>query len=306
MEDAPAVVDLMNAHDLAETGEQDSSLEDLVADWTIPRFDLTRDAWLVIGPDRRLVGYVWLWDKKPHVEIQADYYIHPTMRGGGLDEPILACLEERALEHRTAAPRGQVVRLRLFNNMKDEPRAALLLARGYERVRTFFRMIIDLRGGFPPARWPQGIVPRAYVPGRDDRAFEETIQESFADHYAFSHEPHAEWAERRLKHPEFAPDLCTLAWDGEVVAGALLPFRFEGSGWVRELGVRPPWRGRGIGRALLLHVFALFAERGLHRVSLGVDALNPTGATQLYESVGMRVTQRYDLHEKGLGEGMST
>lgn len=56
MEDAPAVVDLMNAHDLAETGEQDSSLEDLVADWTIPRFDLARDAWLVIGPDRRLVG----------------------------------------------------------------------------------------------------------------------------------------------------------------------------------------------------------------------------------------------------------
>ena len=306
MEDAPQVVALKVAHDIAETGEPDSSVEDLTADWSLSRFDLSRDAWLVVGPDHSVVAYSWCWDKKPHVEIQADYYVHPEHRGAGLDDPILDRLDARAAEHRAAAPRGATVVLRLFNHTKDRERAARLRGRKYERVRTFFRMSIDLSRGTPEPRWPTGIAPRRYRLGVDDQVLEETIQESFADHYAFSHEPHTDWVDRRLKHPEFAPEICMIAWDREDVAGALLPFRFEEMGWVRELGVRPAWRGRGVGRALLLDVFARFAAMGLKRASLGVDGANETGATQLYESAGMSVVQRYDLFEKPFGEGTAS
>ena len=173
-------------------------------------------------------------------------------------------------------------------------------------MRTFFRMSIDLTGKPHAARWPAGIAPRAYRPGIDDQALEETIQESFADHYAFSLEPHADWADRRLKHPEFAPEICMIAWDGEEVAGALLPFRFVDGGGVGVVGVRPRGGGRGVGRALLVDVLARFWELGLKRVSLGVDADNETGATQLYESAGMSVVQRYDLFEKTFGEGTAS
>jgi hypothetical protein len=31
-----------------------------------------------------------------------------------------------------------------------------------------------------------------------------------------------------------------------------------------------------------------------------VDAENPTGATRLYESVGMRVSDRFELYEKAI------
>ena len=55
------------------------------------------------------------------------------------------------------------------------------------------------------------------------------------------------------------------------------------------LGVRRAYRGRGLARALLLHTYGVFFARGERRVSLGVDASSPTGATKLYESVGMRV-----------------
>jgi ribosomal protein S18 acetylase RimI-like enzyme len=64
--------------------------------------------------------------------------------------------------------------------------------------------------------------------------------------------------------------------------------------------VRRPWRGRGYGRALLLHTFAEFYNRGTPRVTLGVDAQNPTGATKLYESVGMDVEQENVVFEKAL------
>jgi ribosomal protein S18 acetylase RimI-like enzyme len=69
---------------------------------------------------------------------------------------------------------------------------------------------------------------------------------------------------------------------------------------VAAIGVRRPWRGRGLGRALLLHTFAEFQRRGVNRISLGVDTQNPTGATKLYESVGMRVELEDAVFEKAL------
>src|SRR5215468_1533170 len=63
----------------------------------------------------------------------------------------------------------------------------------------------------------------------------------------------------------------------------------SGAGVVGALGVRKPWRRRGIAQALLHHAFGEFYRRGKRRVALGVDAENPTGATRLYERAGMHV-----------------
>jgi mycothiol synthase len=62
--------------------------------------------------------------------------------------------------------------------------------------------------------------------------------------------------------------------------------------------VRRPWRGIGLGRALLVHSLRAFERRGLERAVLGVDSDNPSGAHRLYESVGMVVTARFEIYEK--------
>jgi hypothetical protein len=49
-----------------------------------------------------------------------------------------------------------------------------------------------------------------------------------------------------------------------------------------------------------MHTFREFYDRGLPRVTLGVDAESPTGATKLYESVGMEVEQENVVFEKAL------
>jgi ribosomal protein S18 acetylase RimI-like enzyme len=69
-------------------------------------------------------------------------------------------------------------------------------------------------------------------------------------------------------------------------------------GWINVLGVRAPWRRRGIAIALLARTFADFEARGATRVGLGVDAENPTGAVGLYERAGMSVSQRNDTYER--------
>ena len=62
-------------------------------------------------------------------------------------------------------------------------------------------------------------------------------------------------------------------------------------------------RGRGVGRALLEHGFALLAARGVERIQLNVDSQNATGATRLYERAGMTIRRSFDCYEKALGSG---
>jgi ribosomal protein S18 acetylase RimI-like enzyme len=64
--------------------------------------------------------------------------------------------------------------------------------------------------------------------------------------------------------------------------------------------VRREFRGRGYAKALLYRTFAEFWDRGVPRVTLGVDAASPTGATHLYESVGMHVESENVVYEKML------
>ncbi len=71
-------------------------------------------------------------------------------------------------------------------------------------------------------------------------------------------------------------------------------------GFVNSLAVRPAWRRRGLGLALLHQAFTWFWERGERRVGLGVDTENPTDASRLYERAGMRAVWQADVYEKVL------
>ena len=85
------------------------------------------------------------------------------------------------------------------------------------------------------------------------------------------------------------------------LAGAALGERWENAtGYVAELAVAARARGRGLGRALLLGLFAAFRRAGLTHAELSVHGRN-RGALALYESVGMRSTWEAERWEKALG-----
>jgi mycothiol synthase len=180
--------------------------------------------------------------------------------------------------------------------------ASFLSERGYRPIRHFFRMRIDLDAAPSAPTWPAGITVRAPVPG-EERAVFDAVEAAFADHWEWTPEDYDEWEHHLLRSGDFDPALWQLACDGDEIAGVCICRVAPGDrelGWVRELGVRPPWRRRGLGTALLLGAFGLFWERGMRAVGLGVDGENTTGAVRLYESAGMRVAHRYDTYEKEL------
>jgi ribosomal protein S18 acetylase RimI-like enzyme len=212
---------------------------------------------------------------------------------------------------------GQGSSLGIFVAAVNTAIRGVLEEAGHREVRTFFRMRIDLAPTAPPAPAsgaPESASVPAFTPrpgagsieirplrlGTDDRALYEVLEESFAEHFRPSPRPFDEWWALRARHPRFLPELWLLAWDGERVAGALTAYDFVDIGFISMLGVRKPWRGRGLGSSLLTRSFETFRVRGQLRVSLGVDAENES-AVGLYERVGMRVEQRHHLMQKRLG-----
>ena len=134
-------------------------------------------------------------------------------------------------------------------------------------------------------------------PPDDLRAVHAILESAFAEDPADHPEPFDRWLEEHETSPSYDPSLWLLARDGDVPVGALSASIGDG-GWVDWLAVLASHRGRGIGLALLSRSFATFAERGMRRVMLNVDAENVTGATAVYERAGMRVVNAWDLWER--------
>lgn len=302
MDDARDVTDLIAACDIADAGAVDYSLEEVRNSWRQPTFDLRTDALVVATTSGRLVGYVGVWDEQ-HVRINAEGYVHPEYRGRGIGTYLLRWVEPRAREMAALAPPGMRVTLGHGIVGANDGAARLLEREGYNRVRTYWHMRAAMDSPPPAPEWPAGIVVRAFVPGQDDYALYTTADEAFRDHWDHVSIPFEEWRESRLNYEGFDPTLCFLALDGEAVAGAIRCRYRLADGWVDNLSVRRPWRGRGLGTALLWHAFGEFYRRGARAVGLGVDSENPTGATRLYERAGMRVDRRYDVYHKILREG---
>ena len=140
------------------------------------------------------------------------------------------------------------------------------------------------------------------------------MRESFKDHWGFVEgsfeEEYERWMHRIRNDEHFDPALWFLAMDGDEIAGMSLCWRsaFDDPdmGWVGTLGVRRPWRRRGLGLALLQHSFGEFYRRGKPRAGLGVDAQNLTGAMRLYTKAGMHSDPRHQhsSYEKELRPGV--
>jgi mycothiol synthase len=182
---------------------------------------------------------------------------------------------------------------------------------GYQYIRSSYRMMIDLESPPPEPVWPDGLTIRTYNPKSDARAIYLADQDAFRDHFGFVAEPVEEGLERFIhiatEYESFDPTLWWLALDGDEIAGICLcrPHSYDDPelGYVGTLGVRRPWRKRGLGLAFLHNAFGEFYRRGKRKAGLGVDAENLTGALRLYEKSGMHMDMQFDLFEKEMRPG---
>lgn len=301
--DLPAIFALIQASDLAIIGRPDYTMQELQHAWSHDEFDPASDAWIVATLDGSLVGYAHC-QARTHYNIFGMGVTHPDHYHQGIGSMLVNLMEERAREHISLAPPEARVYLHIGIIANDERSARLLTDHSYSKVRRFSRMQILLDAPPPAPIWPDGVIVRTMIPGQDERAIWEAMEESFADHWGHSPETFEHWMNRHQEPNSLLPDLQFLAMAGETVAGAALCLYVEDFGWVDVLGVRRPWRKHGLGLALLRHAFGEFYQRGTREVGLGVDAQSLTGAPRLYERAGMHPLIHYDAYEKELRPGI--
>jgi mycothiol synthase len=299
--DLEGVHALLTAFDVHHFGSREIDAGYLLEEWRRARFDLARDAWVVIDPAASIVGYAEIYDEEPHRTFEAFGRVHPSHQGRGLGSALVDRMERRALEHLLVGSGGEEVVVRNAAVSVDPAAHALLEARGYDPARHFWHMEVSLDDGHlePPAP-PRGILVRGFRPGLDELAIHSVLEDAFAGHWGSVPISFSDWNRDYRSAPSFDAGLWFAALDGDRVVGALLGRYLGAKPWIDALGVLPAWRGRGIGASLLRTAFAEFRRRKNATVTLNVDAQNETGATVLYERVGMRPTRRWDIYERRL------
>jgi mycothiol synthase len=301
LDDATAIYRLVAACDTDILGHPDLTPDDIAAELKEPGFNRDTDGWLAHDPAGRLVGWAWACRKGDSDNV--DVTVVARTAEGAVAGHLWPLVQRRAVEIARELGHDRVV-MDTGAYRSDAHRREQLTSQGFEHAATFQRLRIDHEIHRVHPKAPAGVVLRTGDEGVAVRQLGHEIRnESFADHFGFVPTEYPEWAaglEASGSHDWAQLRVVTIA--GEPAAMLLGTDSFvddENCGYVRTLGVRKRFRGRGLARYLLRLAFADDAARGRVGTYLHVDSVGAP-AVALYVSEGMRSTLVMDVWRKTL------
>ncbi len=304
-DDIPVWHPLVAAVAEADDAQERLTAEDL-ADELAPWVDLNRDTALGFDEDgvARAFGFVQI---RPGDTTQLRAFcwgaVHPQWRGRAIGRSLLAWQlgRARALVAARRAELGPQVPGAALLHMEEHLHDAARLAEraGLHRARWMSIMRRDLSRPIPEAVAPQGLrlVPFS---AELDEPLRLAHNEAFTEHWGFQPHDRQTWQTWSTGHRNFRPDWSFALLDGEEIAAYALSAGYEQDweaqgyteGWTSKLGVRAPWRRRGLAKVLLAASLEAFRRDGMQYGGLDVDSENPTGAVSLYTGMGYEVLRR--------------
>jgi mycothiol synthase len=314
MDDLQPSLQLFNRWSRTVIGRDEfASTEPIRQEWQASGVDIAEDVRHIFAPDGELIGHVEVWtNARPLVHPELWARLDPRYEQLGIGTWMMHWAEERVLRALPSVPEGLRFSARVGVYRQVEKAKRLFEEMGYQYIRSWYHMLIEMDAPVPEPEFPKGITLRTYDPETDREAAHRAHEDAFRDHFGHIDLPLEEGLKRWKQHREYEgydPTLYFLAIDepsGEIAGFNLCRPNSHYDlhrGWVSAIGVRRPWRKRGLGLALLRQAFNEFYRRGKHKVGLGVDAQNLTGALRLYEIAGMHIDLAHDFYEKELRPG---
>lgn len=310
--DFPEMLQISEGSRLADGIEEVGTLEDLERIYSkLKNSDPYKDM-IMVEADGKLIGYsrVMWWVELEGTHIYGSVsFLLPQWRGKGIERAVLRWSEARLREY--AAEHPQEAR-KFFDTGASESQkefVEVLTSEGYEPVRYGYDMVRPDLENIPDAQLPAGLEVRPV--DETDREQMHRIWaaevEAFRDHWGEAEADESDF-DRWDSWGNFQPELWQVAWEGGEVAGMVRNYinRKLNSrlgikrGYTENISVRRPWRKRGLARALIARSFRMLKDMGMTEAALSVDATNPNGAYQLYESMGFRVVRQGASYRKPL------
>ena len=287
-DDIQLVFDLITRSDIAEYGEPDSELSDLRDEWS--KMDLSRDIWLVKGDGAMVLGYGAVVPEMD--DVRFDVYVDPDQADTGTAADLLSRCEKRV---QGLVDKTEVIGRTYLAHVNLQSKE-LFTEAGFEYVKSYYQFHIDLHTNLDDPIWPESVSMRTAVPGDDDERIYQAVQTAF-ERSEDQAPTYKQWRTHMIRPDIYDPELWFLVEVNGEIVGMSLGVKYETEGWIRQLGVIPTWRRKGIATALLRLSFLKFHERGSDRVGLGMEAKNEK-ALSLYRRVGMSVRRQYDEYCK--------
>lgn len=269
--------------------------------------DPTRDV-LVAELGDRLVGATGVErnvrDGEPVYELWG--VVHPDVRRRGLGTTLLEWSLARIRERASVEDPGTNVAIQGDAEQQETAHRALLDRFGFSPVRHFFLMRRPTLDDVPDVPLPDGLELRPVSPDQRRQVLEAEF-EAFEDHWGTRERTEDSFA-TTLRRAELDTDLWVVAWDGDQIAGVVENWIWAEEnaqlgikrGWLERIGVRRPWRRRGLGRAITAESLRRLRAAGMDEGMLGVDAENANGALGLYEGLGFEVCSRAAAYRRPL------
>ena len=297
--DAEAWAALLAAKEKVDQEGENYDADDLIEELGDPKLNAATDS-LALWSGELMVGYGKVRGPDEVLDVDrvfAEGCVHPEWRGRGLGGGLMTWLTGRATtlhqERHPEAP-GEIGTGAISTN---ESALKLFAAHGFEACRYFFHMQRDL-GAEPMPASPvaDGLRLVAFDPTYDE-ALRLTHNEVFLDHWGSTPKDPESWKTWFTGSRAFRGTQSYVVLDGERIAAYVLGYEYVADTavtgirelYVGQVGTKRDYRGRGAARAALAQVMTVAQEAGFQRVSLGVDAENPTGALGLYEKLGFQV-----------------
>ena len=215
-------------------------------------------------------------------------------RGRGVEGGLIAS----AVEH-SASLGARVLHMQVSSS--DVTTHEALRSAGFESVATYWNMRREA-AAVPQPGLPQGYTLRPFTLGRDEDALTDLQNAAFGDTWGFCPNTVDEVA-FRVRMSRSDPEGILLILDSDIPAAYCWTTRSEnrfGSiGWISMVGVRPEYRGEGIGRAALAAGMTFLRGKGVEGIELEVDSLN-VPARKLYDKLGFRKTSETIWFERRL------
>jgi mycothiol synthase len=306
--DFAGMVNALNRGNAADRLEVTASIEDIARQYSnLRNSDIARDI-TIVEVDGQIVGYKrvsWLTELDGTHIYNHFGFLLPEWRGKGIGTALLRHSEARLRE----IAQGHAGTTGLFDVWAYESQTNLvniLEQEGYKPVRYGYEMERPDLKNIPDIPMPEGLETRP-VREEDLRAIWEAEVEAFKDHWGAEEVEEGDF-DRWLKQANFRPELWRVGWDTATneVAGMVRTFINEeenalynrNRGYTENISVRRPWRRRGLARALMARSFQAQKDEGMTETALGVDAENPSGAVDLYKSMGFEVVLKSASYRK--------
>jgi len=262
-----------------------------------PNYSPEQDLFVIIRAGS-LIGYMDMVLELNIGRVILDCWLRPEHRRRGLATKLLSYAMHRA--KKLGANVAHV------NIMKDNIVAKSVLSKlGFKCARQFLEFKLDMA----KLRWQdvnQAAQGYCHLQCGEEYKLTQIQNRCFAGTWGYNLNT-VETITYRTNLSNCSPEDVILAYDGDKVIGyCWTEITYEGEvtigerkGRILMLGVDSDYRGRGIGRRLLLAGLAYLRSKGIQMVELTVDSENKV-ACALYRSVGFKFWKRSLWYEKAI------